>query len=199
MQLLFDRCDSLKGRYVRVIRGPVQPGSMVNLKGLNVLIVLPWVICAVAISGCGSSGHKPSASSNAQSFLAFSECMRSHGVTAFPDPSPGGGINLDGTGLNPAAPAFEAAQATCRHLLPGGGPPAHASEQQKEQLFAMSECMRSDGVSGFPDPVTRSTPPSNPQAYSIAEGTGDLWLLVPSTINVNSPAFTKAAKACKFH
>ena len=63
----------------------------------------------------------------------------------------------------------------------------------------MSECMRRHGVSEFPDPVTRSNPPSNPQAYSIAEGTGDLWLLVPTTINPNAPAFTQAAKACNFH
>ena len=172
---------------------------MVGLKGLKVLIVLPSVICAVGIAACGSSGDQPSASSHAQSFLAFSECMRSHGVTAFPDPSPGGGINIGGTGLNPASPAFEAAQVTCRHLLPGGGPPAHASEQQKQQMFATSRCMRSHGVSGFPDPTSSTTPPSNPQNYSIAEGIGDLWLLVPSTINVNSPAFTKAARACHFH
>ena len=172
---------------------------MSNLKGLNALIVLPSVVCAVAIAACGSSGHKPRASSNAQSFLAFSQCMRGHGVTGFPDPSPGGGINIGGTGLNPASPAFEAAQATCRHLLPGGGPPAHASEQQKQQMFATSECMRSHGVSGFPDPTTRTTPPGNPSNYSLVEGIGDLWLLVPSTINVKSPAFTQAAKACKFH
>ena len=72
--------------------------------------------------------------------------MRSHGVPAFPDPSPGGGINPNGTGINPAAPAFQAAQATCRKLLPGGGPPAHASEQQRLQLFAMSEWMRHPGA-----------------------------------------------------
>ena len=162
---------------------------MGNLKGLNVLIVLPSVICAVAIAACGSSGHKPSASSHAQSFLAFSECMRSHGVTAFPDPQPSGGISLGGTGINPASPAFEAAQAACRKLLPVGGPSAHASEQQKQQMFATSVCMRSHGVSGFPDPTPRTTPTASPTA-------SDLWLLVPSTINVNSPAFTKAAKAC---
>ena len=173
-----------------------QPRSMVNPKGLNVLIALPSVICAVAIAACGSSGHKPSASSHARSFMAFSECMRSHRVTAFPDPQPSGGINLGGTGINPASPAFEAAQAACRKLLPVDGPSAHASEQQKQQMFATSECMRSHGVSGFPDPVTRASPPSNPQNYSLAEGIGDLWLLVPSTINVNSPAFTTAAKAC---
>ena len=130
--------------------------------------------------------------------MAFSECMRSHGVPSFPDPSGGGGINL-GSNINPASPAFQAANAICKKKLPGGGPPAHASEQQKEQLFAMSECMRSHGVTGFPDPVTGTTPPSNPQDYSIVEGIGDLWLLVPSTINPTAPAFTHAAKACKFH
>lgn len=157
-------------------------------------------VCAVAVVGCGSSGHASSASSPSGSFLAFSECMRSHGVTNFPDPNPGGGINIPvSSGINPASPAFQAAQATCRKQLPGGGPPAHPSEQQKERLFAMSECMRRHGVSEFPDPVTRSTPPSNPQGYSIAEGIGNLWLLVPSTINPNTPAFEDAAKACKFH
>ncbi len=162
---------------------------MVNLKGLNVLIVLRSVICAVAIAACGSSGHKPSASAHARSFLAFSECMRSHRVTAFPDPQPSGGISLGGTGINLASPAFEAAQAACRKLLPVGGPSAHASEQQKQQMFATSVCMRSHGVRRFPDPTPRTTATASPTA-------SDLWLLVPSTINVNSPAFTKAAKAC---
>ncbi len=162
---------------------------MVSLRGLNVLIVLPSVIGAVAIAACGSSGHKPSASPHAQSFLAFSECMRSHGMTAFPDPQPSGGIGLGGTGINLAAPVFEAAQAACRKLLPVGGPSAHASEQQKQQMFATSVCMRSHGVSRFPDPTPRTTPTASPTA-------SDLWLLVPSTINVNSPAFTKAAKTC---
>ena len=162
---------------------------MVNLEGLNVLIVVPWVICAFAIAACGSSGHSPSASSHAQSFLAFSECMRSHRVTAFPDPQPSGGISLGGTGINLASPVFEAAQAACRELLPVGGRSAHASEQQRQQMFATSVCMRSHGVSRFPDPTPRTTSTASPTA-------SDVWLLVPSTINVNSPAFKKAAKAC---
>ena len=172
---------------------------MVRQKGRPAGLALEVVICAVVLAACGSSGHKSNASSRAQSFLAFSECMRSHSVPSFPDPSPGGAINLDGTGLNPASPAFEAARATCRRRLPGGGPPAHASEQQKQQMFAMSRCMRRHNVSGFPDPITRTGPPGDPQNYSLAEGLGDLWLLVPTTINVRSPAFTKAATACSFH
>jgi hypothetical protein len=45
------------------------------------------------------------------------------------------------------------------------------------------------GVSGLPDPTT--TPPTNPQDYSIAEGVGGLFLLVPGTITVDSPATTR--------
>jgi hypothetical protein len=125
--------------------------------------------------------------------------MRSHGVAAFPDPSSGsgGGININlGSGINPASPTFQAAQTICNKLLPGGSPSPHASEQEKQQMVAISECMRRHSVSGFPDPTISKTPPSNPTNYSIVEGRGDVWLLVPSTINVISPAFTKAANAC---
>ncbi len=128
--------------------------------------------------------------------------MRSHGVPNFPDPSAGGGIHLpQGSNINPFSPSFKTAQAQCRKRLPGGGPPAHVSEQQKEQLVRISQCMRAHDVSGFPDPTT--TPPTNPQDYSIVEGigaaSGGLFLLVPKTIDVNSPAFKDAAKACNFH
>jgi hypothetical protein len=41
--------------------------------------------------------------------------------------------------------------------------------------------------------------PSNIQNYSLAEGIGGVYLLVPKTINVNAPAFRQAANACDFH
>jgi len=155
--------------------------------------------CAVAVAGCGSSSNKPSASSHSSTWLEFSECMRSHGVTNFPDPGAQGGINLDGTNVNPFAPGFRAAQSSCHKLLPGGGPSTRpATEQQKQQFVAASECMRSHGVTGFPDPTTK--PPTSPRGYSIIEGIGsNLFLLVPSTINPSSPAFQHASKACNFH
>jgi hypothetical protein len=124
--------------------------------------------------------------------------MRAHGVPNFPDPSGGGGLNI-GPDINPFSPSFKAAQATCGKLMPGGGPGNHpASEQQKQQLLAMSECMRAHGVTGFPDPTTK--PPTSPEGYSIMEGLGsNLFLLVPSTINPNSPVFKHAGTACNFH
>ncbi len=96
---------------------------------------------------------------------------------------------------------FKAAQAQCRKLLRGEGPPRGVSEQQKEQMVRTSECMRAHRVTGFPDPTTM--PPTNPQDYSIVEGiggaSGGLFLLVPKTIDVNSPVFKEAAKAWSFH
>jgi hypothetical protein len=159
--------------------------------------------CALALTACGSSASKSSHSgSGGTRFLAYSECMRSHGVPNFPDPGAGGGIDIpQGSNINPFSPSFTAAQAQCHKSLPGGGPPSRVSEQQKEQMVRTSECMRAHGVTGFPDPTT--TPPTNPQDYSIVEGmrgpSGGLFLLVPKTIDVNSPVFKQAANACSFH
>jgi hypothetical protein len=125
--------------------------------------------------------------------------MRNHGVPNLPDPGPGGGIQLGGPGINPLSPAFKTAQARCGKLLSGGisnqsgAPAAHA----KERLLALSKCMRAHGVSGFPDPIV-GPPPSSPQQFSIAIGSGDVTLLVPKTIDVSSPAFKQAATACQF-
>jgi hypothetical protein len=60
--------------------------------------------------------------------LAFSACMRSHGVPKFPDPVFSDGkttLQLNGgpgSGLDPSSPKFKAAQEACRSKLPGGGP-----------------------------------------------------------------------------
>jgi hypothetical protein len=159
--------------------------------------------CVMVLAACGSAdGTLSGVTGNKTSFLAFSKCMRSHGVPDFPDPSAGGGIKIAvGSNVNFASPAFKTAQSECRSRLPGGGPPQGVSEQQKEQLFRTSACMRAHGVTGFPDPTTEQ--PTNPQAYSIAVGiggpSGGLFLLVPKTIDANSPAFKSAAKTCGFH
>ena len=118
---------------------------------------LAAVTCALAIAACGSSilSHKAGAA-HAPQFVGYADCMRWHGVPDFPDPSGGGGINIAGTGINPAAPSFKAAQASCTRLLPGGGPGAqHVTEQQKTEMVDTAECMRRQGISGFPDPPPR--------------------------------------------
>jgi hypothetical protein len=55
--------------------------------------------------------------------LQLAHCMRSHGVPNFPDPKNAGGhsgLSLRGSGINPQAPQFQAAQRACQSLGPGG-------------------------------------------------------------------------------
>jgi hypothetical protein len=60
--------------------------------------------------------------------LKMAQCMRTHGVPNFPDPTvstgPGGrgvGVRLGakGAGINPQSPAFQSAQKTCMPLMQG--------------------------------------------------------------------------------
>jgi hypothetical protein len=60
-----------------------------------------------------------------QELLAFSTCMRAHGLKDFPDPSSGGlRIHVHpGSDLDPNNPTFRNAQQACKGLIPfkGGG------------------------------------------------------------------------------
>jgi hypothetical protein len=163
--------------------------------------------CAIAIAACGSSGPTNSASdatanSRQAGAQAFAVCMRSHGVPNFPDPKAiGNHIQILGSnsGVNTHSPAFESAQTSCKHLLPGGGPGSGPpSAQAHAQLLQLSECMRRHGISSFPDPQTGS-PPSSPSAnYSGIIARDGYFLAIPSSLDPKSPAFKQAATACNF-
>jgi hypothetical protein len=159
---------------------------------------LAAIACAVAIGACGSSSHPATtaASTRYSEALRLSECMRSHGVPNFPDPNAGGGIKIpSGSGVNPFSPAFKAARQACASFFPGAGN-RQPSANQMAAARETSECMREHGVTGFPDPTLK--PPSDPSDYSILENRGGVIIAVPSTINPQSPAFVRAAKACHF-
>jgi hypothetical protein len=58
-----------------------------------------------------------------QQLLAFSACMRAHGIKDFPDPSNGGlqVHSTPGSDINPNNPAFQRAQQACRKYMPFKG------------------------------------------------------------------------------
>jgi hypothetical protein len=57
----------------------------------------------------------PASESQRRAALANAQCMRTHGVPNFPDPTfpSTGGMSVNLAGLNPQSPAFEHAQAAC--------------------------------------------------------------------------------------
>jgi hypothetical protein len=111
------------------------------------------------VATLGPSASRDSPSSNAPSTpvngaLAFAGCMRSNGVTAYPDPD---GTSLAKPSLQQlgvSSSRFQTAQAACRHLLPGGGMPPNQAERQqiRAQSLRFSQCVRAHGVPSFPDP-----------------------------------------------
>jgi hypothetical protein len=75
-----------------------------------------------ATSSSPSSGGSPSSRSPTSQPLAFSHCMRSHGVPNFPDPNSSGVWPKSQVDLAAGNPRFRAATHACGHLLPYGGP-----------------------------------------------------------------------------
>jgi hypothetical protein len=181
---------------------------------------------ALALTGCGGSsssgvarlssvkspgstrsesgGSSESPASLQQSAVAYARCMRSNGVPNFPDPSPGGGFLFHASRGLISSPLFKAAQAKCQKLLPGGGlPGGPGSEPPSAQTLArflrIARCMRQRGVYDFPDP--RTSVPSDPFGSGGAGVISDIEgviLIFPSTIDQQSPQFTRAAAACAF-
>ena len=114
----------------------------------------------------------------------FSQCMRKHGVTNFPDPDSQGLITINsGMGIDPGSPTFAAARTACQKLLPNGGQPTPTQiAKQQQQLLEFSSCMRSHGIKDFPDPSNGGL------RVSVHPG---------SDIDPSNPTFQDARKACQ--
>ena len=108
----------------------------------------------VAQIGSATTGTQSDSSSTREgTALAFSRCMRSHGVPSFPDPDSQGNFPPFQTGV-PKQTSI-AANDRCEHLLPrGGGSSGTPQERREKLLFALkvARCVRTHGFPTFPDP-----------------------------------------------
>jgi hypothetical protein len=154
------------------------------------------IAAAAVIAACGSGSPSSSASSGSgnastpaqrqqmeQAAVRFADCMRSHGVPDFPDPSTS--PRQFKNALETKSPAFRSALTSCQHLLPGGrvrsnnAPPSQA---QMAAELAFARCLRSHGFPSFPDP----------------NSSGELSheMLANAGIDIHQPAVVGAADAC---
>jgi hypothetical protein len=144
--------------------------------------------------GPGQAIADPAGRSGSGQALAYAECMRSHGVPSFPDPNAQGGFAIQGgpgSSLNPGSATFQAADKTCRHLLPNDGQPTAAQQAHAlAQALKFSQCMRSHGLADFPDPQSQ---PGGGIAIRIHTGPGQ----ASNDLNPQSPQFQAAQNACQ--
>jgi hypothetical protein len=77
--------------------------------------------------GANSGGNTAEAQKRAISrWLKIAQCMRAHGVPAYPDPKVSGGsiiMGLSGAGINVNSPQFQAAERACKPVIPPGFSP----------------------------------------------------------------------------
>jgi hypothetical protein len=156
------------------------------------------LLLTAAAAGCGgpaagdqvaSAGGTPTAAAASAAAadtrdedapLKFSQCMREHGMSWFPDPKPGGGLQIKiPKGLDKEK--VDAAMDACKKWAPDGGDHGPADPEMLEQARQMAKCMRENGVKNFPDP----RPDGNIQidGNKVGMGPGD-------------PTFDKADEAC---
>jgi hypothetical protein len=136
--------------------------------------VIAMTALALLVAACGgspsSSGGSPQAggSTGSPSAIAYSTCMRSHGVPNFPDPdSKGMPAQADPQQLGVSSSQYQASEQVCQPLLPTGGSLQQRTQQcllfgacpptlvqqilNVERPFA--RCLRSHGMPNWPDPT----------------------------------------------
>jgi hypothetical protein len=180
-----------------------RPGGHV----LPSLVTAAALVLTLVIAGCGSSssgtgvarvpssrsnspGSSPSGSKTHSDALAYSACIRKHGVPNFPDPNSSGQLVITSqrtesggeSGVDTNSPQFKRAQHACQSLQPAGGrPSAQQQEQAQQAMLKFAACMRSHGVPKFPDPQVG-------QPLSVGTKSG---------VDPASPAFKRAQQTCQ--
>jgi hypothetical protein len=159
------------------------------------------------VAGCGGpsatgSGGSSNAggSASSRSAVAFSGCIRSHGVPNFPDPSGSGGVPKEtAQQLRVSSSQLQTALNACQHLLPNTGNiddnPA-ALHQWWSQMLHFARCMHSHGVPNWPDPSPYPPDPVRPTFNLHAAGIGFHLGAQPGNI-VNSPQIEAKVQQCE--
>lgn len=170
------------------------PRAQSPLRAPAVLAVIAGA--GLAVAGCGSS---PKTTTNAgsgsgpkggiQAVYRFSACMREHGVSNFPDPvvhsSPGSqSVGIRVTPSMTGSPAFKSAQNACQSILPAPSPANIAAQQRQhaQGMLSFARCMRSRGVTRFPDPNT--------------QGRLTLPMVQQAGVDIQAPSILNDARAC---
>jgi hypothetical protein len=137
-------------------------------------------VASLRTTGATSASNGTSTHSSArQSGVLYAACMRAHGVSNFPDSAvsvTNGQVEFAIRGGLKSEPRFASASKACQQDLPNpSGTPAKQANIQEE--LSLANCMRSHGISNFPDPLPGG-------GFNIAG-------------NTNTPQFDAAINACQ--
>jgi hypothetical protein len=146
-------------------------------------------VLAVLAAGCGGSGSPGAASATSPTTtaqngaLAFARCMRSHGVSKWPDPTSSGVFDKSKLlHLGVSRSRLTSISHTCNRLHPNDGRPQQTiTPADQADYLRGAACMRAHGFPGFPDPTFQDN---------------NVTLNIPSSIDTHTFAFKTAAATC---
>jgi hypothetical protein len=138
----------------RVMRWSRRAGPLPARTAAAIVATAGLALLAAACST--GSGGSPNAgrSASSPSAVAWSRCVRSHGIPDFPDPGSSGQIPKEtGQQLGVSDSVLRAATRACADLNPNNPSQAQQGQQLTGDL-KFARCMRSHGVPNFPDPTS---------------------------------------------
>lgn len=164
-------------------------------RGALTAVLAGVALFAAACGGSSSTGPSststqvPTLQSITAKALSYAQCMRSHGIQNFPDPTvqdnaheKGVGFSMSGN-IDTSSAQFKSAAKTCRSQTGFGVISPAMIQAAMANGLKFAECMRSHGIANFPDPVDHGN--------NIQIGPGP-----DSGIDTNSAQFKAAQKAC---
>jgi hypothetical protein len=154
---------------------------MLRPLGLPVAAIVATAGLSLLAAACGGSESSTAShgspngggSTTSTSYVAYSACMRSHGVPAYPDPDSSGQLpKPDAHHLGVSDSRLQSTQEACQRLLPSTGRavssgsitqcmmaencPRSLVQHVLNEERSFAQCMRAHGVPNWPDPSTDS-------------------------------------------
>jgi len=160
----------------------------------TVSLVIGVAAAMLLVSSCSSGGPSASAPRGTASTspapqpiisesvtLAYSKCMRSHGIASFPDPDSKGGVTIS-SGINTSSKTYLTAASACQPLNSKPLPPLPPVPANPAAALKYAKCMRVHGVPKFPLPGKQDNFDVNGATLGV---------------NPNGKVYKSAASACE--
>ena len=160
-----------------------------RLDALTAVLAATIVLASACGSSSSTTAQLPTLQSMTNKALVYAQCMRSHGIQNFPSPTVQDNAHAKGvgfkmpSGIDTSSPQFTSAAEACRKQSGFGVISQAMIEAAMSNGLKFAECMRSHGISAYPDPVDKGS------FIQVGPGPG-------GGIDMNSARYQAARKAC---
>jgi hypothetical protein len=159
---------------------PARTAAIITAMAGTVLLA---AACGGSPSSAGAGSSNGGGSASSASGTAYAQCMRTHGVPNFPDPGSQDNKPARVAALRQVSDSVaRQASDACAHLYPTGQTSQPLTAQQQQDYLRAAACIRSHGITNFPDPTFSG---------------GSVHFNVPSGIDTSSPQVIQAVQACR--